>query len=88
MKKRGINLKNKKIPTEEEVEAKRIKKLQEVEKMREIKRVKYEAKLAANPNHIEEMKARRKELKRISCRNRRKKEAEKELQQKEQENTV
>ena len=70
--------KNKKIPTEEEIEAKRIKKIKKAEHMSKIMRGKYEAKIAENPNYVEEMKAKQKEQIRIYNINYRKRKAEKE----------
>ena len=80
--------KNKKIPTEEEIEAKRVKYIQNIEKARKAQREKYEARVAENPNYYEEMEARRKERHKIDDRNYRIRKAEKKRLIKEQEDTI
>jgi hypothetical protein len=72
--------KNKKIPTEEELEAKALMKKRMAEHMRNVRKEKLEAKRLKNlenPNYEEEEKARRRELHRINDRNYRIRKAEK-----------
>ena len=80
--------KNKKIPTEEEIEAKKLRQKQRLENLHKINKEKYDAKIAENPNYFEELKAKQNELKKgYRLKYHLKKQAEKKAK-KEEKNTI
>jgi len=74
--KRANYHKNKKQPTEEEIEAKRLQKIEKAEYMRQILKEKREQIRRDNPNYEEEKKRRQREVHTINNRNYRRRKAE------------